>query len=112
MNAAPSALLFGIRNSRKLYDGLLAGLQNPELMGAKETAEVGIKYQLAQRPEGKDALAAYQRIAVAEGAIERIYVRLRMLESARGFHLRLLLDRSHAPALGRRADQGQRGTPP
>jgi hypothetical protein len=78
-------VLFGIRNSRKLYDGLLAGLQNPELMGAKETAEVGIKYQLAQRPEGKDALAAYQRIAVAEGAIERIYVRLRMLESARGF---------------------------
>lgn len=78
-------VLFIIRNSRKLYDGLLAGLQNPELMGAKETAEAGIKYQLAQRPDGKDALAAYRRIAVAEGAIERIYVRLRMLESARGF---------------------------
>jgi hypothetical protein len=77
--------LFGIRNSRKLYDGLLAGLQNPELMGAKETAEDGLKYQLAQRPDGKEALAAYQRIAVAEGAMARIVVRMRMLESARGF---------------------------
>jgi hypothetical protein len=77
--------LFYIRNSRKLYDGLIAGIQNPQLMGPKEAAEASLKYQLAQRADGKEALNAFDRIAVAEGAIGRIYVRERMLELARGF---------------------------
>jgi hypothetical protein len=77
--------LFSIRNSRKLYDGLLAGLQNPELMDGKEAAEAGLRDQLVLRPDGKDALAAYRAIASAERTIARIYLRLRMLEGARGF---------------------------
>jgi hypothetical protein len=77
--------LFYMRNSRKLYDGLIAGIQNPQLMGAKEAAEASLKYQLAQRADGKEALGAFDRIAVAEGAISRIYVRERMLETERGF---------------------------
>jgi hypothetical protein len=77
--------LFYIRNSRKLYDGLIAGIQDPRLMGPKEAAEASLKYQLAQRPDGREALQAFDRIAVAEGAIARIYVRERMLELARGF---------------------------
>jgi hypothetical protein len=77
--------IFYIRNSRKLYDGLIAGIQNPQLMGPKEAAEASLKYQLAQRADGKEALEAFDRIAVAEGAIARIYVRERLLETARGF---------------------------
>jgi hypothetical protein len=77
--------LFYIRNSRKLYDGLIAGIQNPQLMGAKEAAEASLKYQLAQKADGKEALQAFDRIAVAEGAISRIYIRERMLETERGF---------------------------
>jgi Peptidase S46 len=77
--------IFYVRNSRKLFDGLIAGLQDPQLIGAKEAAEASLKYQLAQRADGKEALQAFDRIAVAEGAIERIYIRERMLESARAF---------------------------
>jgi hypothetical protein len=77
--------LFYIRNSRKLYDGIIAGIQNPQLMGPKEAAETSLKYQLSQRADGKEALEAFDKISVAEGAIARIYVRERMLETARGF---------------------------
>ncbi len=77
--------IFYVRNSRKLYDGLIAGLQDPQLIGAKKTAEASLKYQLAQRADGKEALQAFDRISLAEGAIARIYVRERMLESARAF---------------------------
>ena len=77
--------LFSIRNSRKLFDGLLSGLQNPELMDGKEAAEASLRDQLILRPDGKDALAAYRAIASAEKTIGRIYRRLRMLEGARGF---------------------------
>lgn len=78
-------VLFGIRNSRKLFDGLLAGLQNPEFVDAKEAAEDRLKYQLAQRADGKEALEAFQRIAMAEQVIKRSFARRVMLEGSRGF---------------------------
>jgi hypothetical protein len=77
--------LFGIRNSRKLYDGLLAGLQDPRLMGAKQAAETSFKYQLGQRPDGKEALEAFDKISMAERVVGRIYTRWIMLEGAHGF---------------------------
>ena len=95
--------LFYIRNSRKLYDGLIAGIQSPQLMGAKEAAEASLKYQLAQRADGKEALRAFDRIAVAEGAISRIYLRERMLESERGFNSDLF---DFARTLLRAGDEG------
>ena len=77
--------LFGIQNSRKAYDGLLAGLQDPAFMNAKEEAEESLKHQLASRPDGREALASYRRIAAAERVIARDYHRYRMFESPRGF---------------------------
>jgi len=77
--------LFGFQNSRKVYDGMLAGLQTPALMGAKEAAEDNIKRQLTVRPDGAEALAAYRKIAAAQRVIARDYLRLRMLERANGF---------------------------
>jgi hypothetical protein len=83
--------LFDYQNSRKVYDGMLAGLQNPAFMKAKEAAEEGLKRQLAARPDGPEALAAYRKIADAQRVIARAYVRYRMLEgppdrSAHGFY--------------------------
>jgi len=79
------ARLFSIRNSRKYYDGLIAGILDPQLLGRKTADETSLKYRLAQRTDGNEALQAFDRIAVTEGAIARIYVREQMLEVASGF---------------------------
>ncbi|HXQ81386.1 MAG TPA: S46 family peptidase [Opitutaceae bacterium] len=77
---------FGFQNSRKVYDGILAGLQGPAFMGAKEAAEENLKRQLSARPDGSEALAAYRKIAAAQRVIARDYLRFRMLERANGFY--------------------------
>jgi hypothetical protein len=82
---------FDYQNSRKVYDGMLAGLQNPAFMNAKQAAEESLKRQLSARPDGSEALAAYEKIAAAQRVIARDYLRHRMLEgppdrSAHGFY--------------------------
>ncbi len=77
--------LFGYQNSRKVYDGELAALQDPVFLGAKLDAETAFKRQLADRPEGKDALAAYDRIANAQLTVAGIAQRARFLENGAGF---------------------------
>ncbi len=77
--------LFSIQNSRKVRDGHLAALQDPVFFGAKVTAETNFKKQLADRPDGKDALAAFDRIADAQKIIAGIAPRLRLLENGAGF---------------------------
>jgi hypothetical protein len=77
--------LFSIQNSRKVRDGHLAALQDPVFYGAKVTAENNFKKQLADRPDGKDALAAFDRIAAAQQVITGIAPRLRLLETGSGF---------------------------
>jgi hypothetical protein len=74
--------LFGVQNSRKVRDGQLAALQDPAFFGEKVAAENAFKKQLADRPDGKDALAAYDRIAEAQKTIASVALRVRLLESA------------------------------
>ncbi len=78
---------FSIQNSRKAYDGLLAGLQDPAFMNAKEEAEVRLKGQISAKPDGEEALAAYRNIAAAQRVIARDYKRFRLFEGTRGFSL-------------------------
>jgi hypothetical protein len=81
--------LFGIQNSRKVRDGQLAALQDPVFFGAMAAAEAAFKRQLTDRPEGKDALAAYERIIEAQKVIASVALRSRLFESApiyMGFH--------------------------
>ncbi len=42
--------LFGIQNSRKAYYGMLRGLQDPDVMAAKEKAEADLRNQVSQNP--------------------------------------------------------------
>jgi len=76
---------FDFQNSRKVYDGMLAGLQDPRFMDAKQEAEEGFKRKLSARADGTEALAAYRKIAAAERVIAKGHVRYRMLEKANGF---------------------------
>ncbi|HEY1791342.1 MAG TPA: S46 family peptidase [Opitutaceae bacterium] len=81
--------LFGIRNSRKFYDGLLSGLQDPAIIDAKDEAETSLKDKAAPLAGGADTLEAYRRIAAAEGTYARVYARYRLLESGLGFNSEL-----------------------
>ena len=70
--------LFSIQNSRKVYDGRIAALQDPVFLGAKIAAENAFKQQLAGLKDGAEALAAYGKIAAA--------LRHRFLESGAGLN--------------------------
>ena len=78
--------LFSIQNSRKVRDGHLAALQDPVFFGAKVSAENAFKKQLTDRPDGKDAFAAFDRIAAAQKVIAGLAPRLRLLENGTGFN--------------------------
>ena len=72
--------LFGIQNSRKVYDGEQAALQDPAFFGTKVAAEKALKQKLADMPNGADALAAYEKIAAATAVIAQNAPRHRFLE--------------------------------
>ncbi|MEI6051736.1 MAG: S46 family peptidase [Opitutaceae bacterium] len=77
--------LFGIQNSRKVYDGEQAAIQDAAFFGAKVAAEATLKKLLADRPDGKDALAAFDRIAEAQKIIGSVALRQRLLDGGVGF---------------------------
>ncbi len=78
--------LFGIQNTRKARDGAIAALQDPEFFGAKVATEAAFKQQLADRADGKDALAAFDRIAEAQKTIAKIVTRQRLFEGLVAFN--------------------------
>ena len=78
--------LFSAQNSRKAYDGRLAGLLRPELMQTKARAEADFKARIAGQPGSADALAAYDRIAAAIRILSGQAVRHTLLETGRGFN--------------------------
>ncbi len=78
--------LFGIQNTRKARDGAIAALQDPEFFGAKVATEAAFKKQLADRADGKEALAAFDRIAEAQKKVAAIVTRQRLLEGSVAFN--------------------------
>ncbi len=78
-------VLFGVQNSRKAYDGRLAGLLDPDLMGPKARAEADFKSRLAGKPELADALAAYDKIADATKTLAAQAIRYSLLEGGQAF---------------------------
>ena len=75
-------LFFGLQNSRKAYDGRLAGLLDPELFAAKTGAENEFKAKLAGKP---DALAAYDKISAATRILDAQAHRESLLEGGAAF---------------------------
>lgn len=78
--------LFGTQNGRKALEGRLAGLLDPELFGAKVSAEADFKTKLSGKPEFARALAAYDRIEAATHVLEAQSVRYAMLEAGLAFN--------------------------
>jgi Peptidase S46 len=77
-------LLFGVQNSRKAREGMLAGLMDPELMGKKEQAEKALREAVAKNSELKDAFPAWEQIEKAVKVESDILERFTLLEGARG----------------------------
>jgi hypothetical protein len=77
--------LFGLQNSRKVYDGSQAGLFSPAIMGPKAAAEKAFLQQVGDRPEGAAVRAAFDRIAESSLAQAKIYRRYRLLEGGHAF---------------------------
>jgi hypothetical protein len=78
--------LFGFQNSRKLFDGELAGILDPSLMARKKAAEQKLRDAVAARPELKDTLAAWDRIAEAQKIIAGQALKYNLLEAGHGFN--------------------------
>lgn len=81
--------LFGVQNSRKARQGGLAGLLDPELMARKQAEERQLKEAIRQRPELRDALGAYDRIASAQEIIREHALEFNLLERGFAFNSQL-----------------------
>jgi hypothetical protein len=62
--------LFSVQNSRKAYEGSLAGILDPDLMNRKRRAEQKLRENVATRAELKEYLSAWNRIEEAQQIIQ------------------------------------------
>jgi hypothetical protein len=80
--------LFSIENSRKVYVGRIAGVQDPAVMKIKTDAESALKQKIAADPALQSAYGdAWQMVDRAVDAYRDIYVPFRMLEGTSGVPL-------------------------
>jgi hypothetical protein len=77
--------LFGVRNGRKVRDGALAGLLDPEFMNQKRAAEEHLRSAVADRLELKMNAGAWDRIVEAQKEIAAHSLKYDMLERGYGF---------------------------
>lgn len=77
---------FGVQNSRKAFDGRLAGLLSPELFAAKVAAETEFQARLTNQSEFAEARAAYEKIAAATRIMGAQATRHGLLEGAQAFN--------------------------
>jgi hypothetical protein len=77
--------LFGYQNARKVYDGRQNGLYSASILAPKAAQEKAFKQQIADRPNARDVLAAFDTIANAVRAQTKIYLDYRLLEGGHAF---------------------------
>ena len=58
-------MLFGVQNSRKAREGMLAGLLDPQVMARKQADETRLRQSVAGKPEMREALPAWDNITAA-----------------------------------------------
>jgi hypothetical protein len=76
--------LFGVRNSRKAFDGYLASLLDPDIWRAIEAREQKIRDEVKGNSQWQGALAAYYRIKEAQDATAKILPVYHYFEQSRG----------------------------
>ena len=81
--------LFGVQNSRKARDGIMAGLLTPSFFTRKQQEEQRLREAAASRPELAEARTAWDRIADAQKVIAQNWLRYTLLETGQGFNSEL-----------------------
>lgn len=76
--------LFGIRNTRKVIDGRIAGLLDPEFFDLLQQREAKLKARFQQNAKFQSGLNAYERIATTQKAITDELTKFAFLEGDRG----------------------------
>ncbi len=94
--------LFGARNGRKVRDGALAGLLDPQFLERKKEAEVRLRSAVAAKGSVGSAEAAWDRIAEAQKKIAGGSLEYDVLERGYGFNSSLF---SYARQLLRAAEE-------
>jgi hypothetical protein len=72
--------LFGVQNSRKVYDGRIAGLLDPALLAAKQAEEQALRQFAQDRPD-LGAADAWDKIAAAQQVIARQALFFNLMEN-------------------------------
>lgn len=80
---------FSVQNSRKAYDGELAGILDPTFIAEKKKAEEGLKEWVASSGKCPEAADAWDRIAKAQKVIAENVRRYNLLEGGYGFNCEL-----------------------
>jgi hypothetical protein len=81
--------LFSVQNSRKAYDGMIAGILDPSFLTQKKQAEQTLKAAAADASKFPDAASAWDRIAEAQKVIAKNVKRFNVLEGEQGFNSEL-----------------------
>jgi hypothetical protein len=100
--------LFGVQNSRKAYDGELAGILDPEFLAGKIKAEDSLKQWVATSGKFPETVDAWDRIAQAQKVIAEKAKRYYLLEAGHGFNSELF---SIARTLLRAAEERPKPNP-
>jgi hypothetical protein len=82
-------VLFGVQNSRKAYDGELAGILDPTLLQSKRAAEEKLRQAVAASAELKDTTTAWEQIEQAQRTIADHALRFNLLEGGHAFNSEL-----------------------
>lgn len=77
--------LFGVQNSRKVYDGELAGMLDPHFLDRNKTNESRLRQLAQERADLKAAVSAWQRIDDAQALIKANAKKYNMIEVGHGF---------------------------
>ena len=78
--------LFGVQNSRKAFNGELAGLLDPAVMGKKAADEKALHAAVAARPGLQEIASVWDRIAVAQQVIRDHARAYNLLEGGAAFN--------------------------
>ena len=81
--------LFGVQNSRKAYNGEIAGLLDPRLLERKKAAEQKLRQAVAARPGFQETAGAWDKIAEAQRIIGDNALQYNLLEVGHGLHSEL-----------------------
>src|SRR5262249_1828099 len=78
-------VLFSAQNSRKAFDGMLAGLLDPKLMARKQEAEKKLRAAVHQDPELKDVAKVWKDVAAVQKVRAKLIREYTLLEAGHAF---------------------------